>query len=233
LFRHSQTAARREIRRMTILAAPATIETMADLLERLGHIPLERIRFRPHPGMATEADVLTALVGPRKRICELIDGVLVEKAVGYSESLLASFLLELLNGFVRSRNLGLVTAPDGTVRLAAGLVRIPDVAFTSWDRLPGRRRPVEPIPSVVPDLAVEILSIGNTDAEMERKRQDYFAAGVRLVWEINPLSRSVQVFTAADRGTVLQETDILDGNPVLPGFTLPLRDLFAELDRQG
>jgi Uma2 family endonuclease len=196
-------------------------------------VPPKRIRFRPSPGTATEADVLAALAEPRKRLCELIDGVLVEKAVGYTESLLASFLLELLNGFVRSRNLGLVTAPDGTVRLAAGLVRIPDVAFTSWDRLPGRRRPVEPIPSVVPNLAVEILSVSNTDAEMERKRQDYFNAGVLRVWEVNPVNRTVAVFTAVDQKTVLQEADILDGDPMLPGFTLSLRELFAELDRQG
>src|SRR3974377_617292 len=104
------------------MAAPSTPEfdNYGELLQRLGDIPLERLRFRPSPGTATEADVLAALEAPRKRICELIDGVLVEKAMGYRESLLASLLIELLNGFVRPRNLGLVTAPDGTIRLWAG-----------------------------------------------------------------------------------------------------------------
>src|SRR5436190_22364348 len=111
-------------------------ENLAELLERLGHVPLERIRMRPPPGTATEADVLAALEAPRKRLCELIDGVLVEKAMGYAESVLAAYLIFLLEAFVRPRNLGLVTAPDGTVRLWAGRVRIPDVADVSWDRLP-------------------------------------------------------------------------------------------------
>jgi hypothetical protein len=117
------------------------LDTLADLVHALGDIPLERIRFRPPPGTATEADVLAAGEAPRKRLCELIDGVLVEKAVGYSELLLAAYLIALLDAFVRPRNLGLITAPDGTLRLWAGRVRIPDVAFTSWDRMPGRRRP--------------------------------------------------------------------------------------------
>jgi Uma2 family endonuclease len=216
---------------MSVATAP---DNLAELLERLGHIPPERIRVQPPPGTATEADVLAALEGPRKRLCELIDGVLVEKPMGYTESVLASYLIELLNAYVRPRNLGLVTAPDGTVRLWAGRVRIPDVAFFSWERMPGRRRPREPIPTLAPDLAIEVLSLSNTAAEMRLKRDDYFAAGVRLVWEIDPEPRSVQVYTrpaAGDR--VLTGADLLDGGAVLPGFTLAVADLFAELDRQG
>jgi Uma2 family endonuclease len=206
-------------------AAPITdepIDTLADLVERLGDIPLERIRFRPPPGTATEDDVIAALEAPRKRICELIDGVLVEKAMGYSESLLATVLISVLWSHVRPRNLGLVTAPDGTVRLWAGRVR-----------MPGRRRPPQPIPNLAPDLAVEILSRSNTVAEMRLKRQDYFAAGVRLVWEVDPEARTVSVYTAPANPTVLAETDTLDGGAVLPGFTLALGELFGELDRQG
>jgi Uma2 family endonuclease len=159
--------------------------------------------------------------------------VLVEKPMGYGESLLAVYLIVLLDGFVRPRNLGLVTAPDGTMRLWAGRVRIPDVAFTSWDRIPGRRRPPQPIPDLAPDLAIEVLSRSNTRAEMRLKRQDYFAAGVCLVWEVDPEARTVSVYTAPEGPTVLTEADTLDGGTVLAGFTLPLRDLFAELDRQG
>lgn len=91
-------------------------DTLAALVERLGGIPLERIRSRPAPGTATEADVLVALESPRKRPCELIDGVLVEKAMGFRESPLASLRIELLNAIVRPRNIGLVTAPDGCGR---------------------------------------------------------------------------------------------------------------------
>ena len=215
------------------VVSTAPIETLADLLDRLGNVPLKRILFRPYPGTATEADVLAVMHGPRERLCELVDGVLVEKAMGYRESQLAGFLLGLLNVFVIPRNLGLVTGADGTVRLMAGLLRIPDVAFTSWDRIPGRRRPTAPIPTLVPDLAVEVLSTSNTPGEMARKRLDYFTAGVRLVWEINPDARTVSVYTSVDTTRVLTVADTLDGGAVLPGFTLPLRDLFAELDRHG
>lgn len=213
--------------------SPAPIETLADLLDRLGNVPLERIRFRPYPGTATEADVRAALQGPHERLCELVEGVLVEKAMGYRESALAVFVIMMLEAFVRPRNLGMVTGADGTVRLMAGLLRIPDVAFTSWDRLPGRRCPTTPIPTLAPDLAVEVLSISNTPAEMARKRLDYFTAGVRLVWEIDPNTRTVSVYTGVDTVRVLTSGDTLDGGAVLPGFTLPLRDLFAELDRHG
>jgi Uma2 family endonuclease len=215
------------------LTSTAAIETLADLLEQLGSIAPERVRFRPAPGTATEEDILAIRNSPERRLCELVDGVLVEKAMGLRESYLASVLITILVTFVRPRNLGLVTAPDGTMRLAPGLVRIPDVAFISWDRLPNRRVPTEPIPDLAPDLAVEVLSVGNTPGEMARKRQDYFAAGVHLVWQVEPSTRTVEVFTTLDQSTVLHEDQILEGSTVLPGFTLPLQELFAALDLQG
>jgi Uma2 family endonuclease len=153
--------------------------------------------------------------------------------VGYTESVLAGYLIVLLDAFVRPLNLGLITAPDGTVRLWAGRVRIPDVAFTSWDRLPGRRRPVAPIPDLAPDLAIEILSASNTPAEMRQKRVDYFGAGVRLVWQVDPARRTISVYTAPEEVTVFTDADTLDGGSVLPGFTLRVQELFGELDRQG
>lgn len=212
-------------------SAAAPIDTLADLMERLGNVPLHRVRFHPPPGTAAEKDVLEA--GKQGLLCELVDGVLVEKPMGYSESVLAAYLITQLNTFILSRNLGLVTGEQGTMRLYAGLVRIPNVAFTSWDRLPNRRVPQEPIPQLAPDLAVEVLSWSNTPGEMERKRRDYFTAGIRLVWLADPNSRTVDVYTSETQFTRLTEADVLDGGVVLPGFRLPLRDWFAELDRQG
>jgi Uma2 family endonuclease len=68
---------------------------------------------------------------------------------------------------------------------------------------------------------------------MAAKRQDYFAAGVELVWELDPVARTVAVYTSPAAPTVLGTADTLSGGGVLPGFTLPLAALFAELDRQG
>jgi Uma2 family endonuclease len=210
----------------------SAIRTLADLQVRLGGVPLDRIRFHPSPGTATVQDVID-IQNKEGRPCELIEGVLLEKTVGLRESRLAVFLAGLLNAFVIPRNLGVVTGPDGTVQLIAGLVRIPDVAFTNWDRLPGRRLPKEPVPLIAPNLAAEVLSSSNTPGEMKAKRKDYFDAGVELVWEIDPDTRTVAVYTSVSSPTILQQTDTLDGGRVLPGFTLPLSELFAELDRQG
>jgi Uma2 family endonuclease len=212
--------------------ATSQFRTFADLLRRLGDVPPDRIRFRPFPGTATVQDV-NILQEKEGILCELIDGVLVEKIMGYSESLLAAFLISVMNHYVIPRNLGHVTSPDATVELMPDLVRIPDVAFTSWDRLPGRKRPKEPVPRLVPNLAIEILSLSNTPGEMASKRQDYFAAGVELVWEVDPETRTVAVYTSPKAMTTLRDTDTLDGGIVLPGFTLRLHDLFAELDRHG
>jgi Uma2 family endonuclease len=215
-----------------VATGSSSIKTLADLVERLGGVPLDRIRFHPFPGTATVQNVID-IQEREGRLCELVEGVLLEKAVGFTESQLAVFLASLLNGFVIPRNLGIVTGPDGTVELMADLVRIPDVAFTSWDRLPGRRRPASPLPRLAPNLAVEVLSVSNTPGEMAVKRQDYFTAGVEVVWEIDPRARTVAVYTSPTASTTLTQADTLDGGPVLPGFTFPLQQLFAELDRQG
>jgi Uma2 family endonuclease len=216
----------------TDLLAPPAIQNLADLFARLGNVPPHRIRFRPSPGTATLQDVID--VERREgRLCELVEGVLVEKATGFAESRLAIYVATLLNTFVLPRNAGIVTGADGTFELFPDLVRIPDVAFTSWERLPGRRAPTAPIPRVVPNLAVEVLSISNTPGEMAVKRQDYFAAGVQLVWEIDPRTRTATVYTSPTAATPLGAADTLTGGTVLPGFVLPLAQLFAELDRQG
>src|SRR5438034_2089 len=93
------------------------VETLADLLDRLGGIAPSRVRFHPLPGMATEADVLKLLEAPRKRLCELVDGTLVEKAMGFRESGLAMRLGFFLQLFLQQYPLGILTAPDGPMRL--------------------------------------------------------------------------------------------------------------------
>ena len=205
------------------------VRTVGELLRRLGDIPPDRVRFNPIPGTATIDDLLRS----ENRGCELVEGTLVEKPMGWEESFLGAWVVTMLNNFVLPRNLGAVTGEQGLVELPDGPVRGPDVAFTSWDRMAGRRRPEDPIPELAPDLVVEVLSRGNTLGEMSRKRKEYFKAGVRLVWEIDPRARTVRVYTSETTFTDLTVADTLDAAPVLPGFTLPLADLFAQLDRRG
>lgn len=200
--------------------------TVADLLERFGPMPAGRIRTTPPPGTATEQDVID-IEELESRLCELVDGILVEKALGVYESYLAMEIGSFLREFVKRNDLGFVVGVDGVVRLAPGLVRIPDVAFVSWSQLPERRVPRAPIADLAPDLTVEVISPGNTTHEMERKLQEYLTSGVRLVWYVLPAAQEVHVYTGEqhDVSTIDQE---LTGGDVLPGFALPLRRLFEE-----
>jgi Uma2 family endonuclease len=183
--------------------------------------------LKPAPGTATEKDLIAALQGPRKRICELVDGVLVEKPLGTLEAILAGVIVQMMWNFVEPRDLGVVIPADGPLRLWSGLVRIPDVSFVSWSRLPEGEFPSHPIARVIPDLAIEVLSKGNTEGEMERKLGEYFKAGVRLAWLIDPKTRTARVYTSRSKFRTLQEDDSLDGATILPGFVLPLKQLFA------
>ena len=138
---------------------------------------------------------------------------------------------QLLRNFLEQYDLGIVSGEAGLLRLAPGLVRGPDVAFISWERFPNRRLPAQPVPDVVPDLAVEVLSENNTEAEMERKLEEYFAAGVRLVWYLDPETRTVHVYTSFTEVRHLTEEETLEGDPVLPGFRLPIREWFERAER--
>jgi Uma2 family endonuclease len=209
------------------------VETLADLVKRLGNVPLERIRMHPAPGTATEEDVLVFPDGV-KRLCELVDGVLVEKPMGLYESFLASVLGRFLQEYLDEHDLGIVTGESGPLRLKPGLVRMPDVCFIAWEQFTNEELTgQQPIPDVHPDLAVEVLSKGNTEEEMDRKLREYFAAGARLVWYVEPKDRTVRVYTSPTEVQLLHEDDTLDGGSVLPGFRLQIRDWFDRAKRRG
>jgi Uma2 family endonuclease len=210
------------------VATQVRFHTLADVLHALGDIPPDRVRLDPPPGTATTRDLLrrSKVEG---QICELVDRTLVAKTMGFSEANLALILGMLLNRFVTDNQLGVVVGPDGLMKLAPGLVRAPDASFVSWDQFPERCLPEEALPGVFPDLAVEVISKGNTRREMARKRREYFAAGTRLVWMVYPKTRTIDVYTSPADSTTLGGTDTLAGGDVLPGFTLPVATLFANL----
>ncbi len=212
--------------------AIANLETVAQLLEQLGDIPPHRVRMKPYPGTATERDVIAAEAAPDKRLCELVESTLVEKEMGQYESRLAAVLIHFIETHLDTHDLGVCFGEAAMLRIVPGRVRLPDVSFVSWKKLPNRELPAEPIADLVPDLAVEVLSASNTRREMENKRREYFQGGARLVWEIDPATRTARMYTSPDQ---FQEIDIngaLDGGDVLPGFTLPLSQLFSRAGRQ-
>ena len=106
------------------------------------------------------------------------------------------------------------------------------MAFIAWNRMAGGKFPKTPVAALVPDLAIEILSRGNTRAEISRKLREYFFAGTTLAWVINPKTETAQVYHSAGESHRVDKTGILDGEKVLPGFRLSLAELFARADEE-
>ncbi len=205
--------------------------TFADLQSHLGGVPAERIRLYPTPGTATEEDALW-LEDHEDQLCELVDGILVEKVIGFYESILAVQLGYFLYQYLERNNLGIVTGADGQIRLLPTKMRIPDLAFIRWERFPEEKLPQDRVGKTAPDLAVEILSKGNTREEMELKLDEYFAAGVRLVWYIDPESRTARIYSRRDQMETIDASGHLDGGDVLPGFSLRLGELLERSERR-
>lgn len=213
----------------TVSETSAPVWTASEVIAHFGDIPIARIRTSPPPGEATEADVIE-LHERDDLLCELIDGTLVEKTMGWQESYLAISIATLLNSFVQPKKLGMVFGADGMFRLEPEQIRIPDVAFISKQRFAGRTLKPGAFWELGCDLAVEVISPSNTRREMERKLTDYFAAGVGAVWLVYPKSREVLVYSSPSNSVTLRGDALLDGGALLPGFSIPVAQLFAELD---
>ena len=195
-----------------------------------GDVPLERIVTDPPPGTATEQDLLR-MVGCEDRFVELIDGTLVEKPVGWMESRIAMVLAIALGNFINPRKLGYLAGAEGMLRMKSGRIRLPDICFVSAADVPPGTPPNQPVPTLPPTLAVEIISETNTAAEMRQKAKEYFESGSRLVWMVYPKTRTVAVFEQLQEQPTrtLTEADVLDGGSVLPGFSIAVTEIFQPL----
>ena len=208
---------------------PPSHPTLTELARRYGDMPARRIRLDRYPADASEVDELW---NKERRIYEHVDGVLIQKDSLFRDSVIAATIACELSNFICGKSLGFVAGGSGMMRLAPGLVRVPDASFIRKAQFPGGRVGRDPIPDIHPDLAIEVISPSNTVEEMDEKLRDYFASGTALVWYVEPDTRSVLVFTDPDRANAarLSVADTLDGGTVLPGFALPVAAIFAELD---
>lgn len=161
---------------------------------------------------------------------ELIRGVFCKMTpTGHEHGRIVASLTHELVAHVKVRRLGVIVAGDSGVQLESDpdTVRAPDIAFTSAERLPVghiTHRYVD----IVPDLAVEVVSPSDQHAEVRDKARMWLSFGAHLVWVVFPVSRTVEVHrSGADTAETLTEADRLDGGSVLPGFSCPLRRLFA------
>lgn len=160
---------------------------------------------------------------------ELINGEIVEKVPTEEHSVIAGNIYVALRNYVKPRKLGRVTfevrrrVDDDTRN-----VRLPDVDFTSASRIAERESMVRrgAVPQM-PDLAVEILSPGQSKKVLREKASYYLANGTRLVWLVFPSARQVEVITA-DSQHILDYDGTLTGGDVLPGFSMSVEDVFEE-----
>lgn len=210
-----------------LVSQPNKVPTLDDLVRQLGGVPLERIRTVPAPGTATEAD-LVELNTRRIGSFELVDCVLVEKAVAFFEASLSAVLITYLHTYLKQNNVGKVFSSEAMYRLVSGQIRLPDVSVIRRERFPHGKVERVAVSDLAFDLAVEILSLSNTKAEIDRKRREFFENGTTLMWVVDPKTHGVRVYTSPDEFVELTEDDVLEGGSVLPGFELSIRIWFSE-----
>ncbi len=160
---------------------------------------------------------------------ELVDGELLERGdMGQQSEEIATLLCHYLLIFVLEGKLGRVIGGQGGYQIFPDdprKVRVPDVSFTRMDRLPGGRVPTGH-GRVAPDLVVEVNSPNDLASEVERKIADYLAAGIALIWVLDPPTQSIRVIRPDGTGQRLTIKDTLDGEDVLPGFRCEVAKLF-------
>lgn len=180
---------------------------------------------QPQPRTMTveEFDHYALLPENRERLLEFVAGEIVEVVSNPISSNVASIMTVFIGAFVIQHNLGYTTGADGGY-MVEGERYIPDIAYISYKRQ-STLVSVDGYNPLAPDLAVEVLSPGNLEVDMEIKIANYLAAGT-VVWRVKPLEQQIAVFVPGAPVKILAINDVLDGGAVLPGFKLPLKDIF-------
>jgi Uma2 family endonuclease len=163
---------------------------------------------------------------------EIINGELIDMGnSGALHGYVCSLALAALAGYILLKKLGVILDSSTAFKMKNGNKRSPDIAFFAKERLQGMTVLPSGYLEGAPDLAVEVLSLGNTVEEIDDKLTEYFENGSRLVWVINPIQHYVLVYRSAQEpDRLLKSRDSLDGEEVIPGFTLAVADLFQKLD---
>ena len=157
---------------------------------------------------------------------ELVRGELVKMPpAGFEHCDAGAEVLVHLRVYAKAKGLGRAVGADTGFRLAEDHVLAPDVAFVSQSRLPVTGLPERFFPGV-PDLAVEVISPSGREPHIDRKVDDYFHYGCQMVVFVRPRTRTVEVHTPDREVQVLEMGDVLDGGEVVPGWQLPVAQIF-------
>jgi Uma2 family endonuclease len=146
---------------------------------------------------------------------------------GYEHGRVSSVFDRSLGTYVEAHGLGEVVVGDPGYRIAINpdTVRAPDLAFMRRERLPAER--VHSYWTGAPDLVVEVVSPNDTYSEVLEKVAAWLDAGVRIVFVVDPRRRTVAVNRPGQPVRILSGDDVLDGEDIVPGWTLPVRNLFG------
>ncbi len=160
---------------------------------------------------------------------ELVKGELIRMApAGFDHGVVAMNIGAALHNYVKRRNLGAVYAAETGFILTRDpdTVRAPDAAFNRKDKVEsvGRGRGYW---EGAPDLAVEVISPGDTVNEVEEKVAEWLEAGTAVVWVVSPKLHTVTVYRSLTDIVTLTEKDNLDGGDVVPGFQIQVSEIFA------
>jgi Uma2 family endonuclease len=180
--------------------------------------------------MATIDQITTAeqLLDANVPHCELIAGELVMMSpAGFDHGGIAGNIAAALGAFAKPRGLGIVAIAEAGFQIAhdPDTVRAPDVAFVRAERIPpGGVKGFFPGP---PDIAVEVVSPNDRASEVMAKSQDWLQAGCQMVWVVDPQTRTVSVYRNRSEISVLAANETLSGGDVLPGFSVPVAEIFT------
>jgi Uma2 family endonuclease len=162
---------------------------------------------------------------------EIVNGELIDMGnSGALHGYVCSLLLAALMGYVLPKKLGIILDSSTAFKMKNGNKRSPDIAFFAKERLQGITELPSGFLEGAPDLAVEVLSPGNTVEEIHDKLVEYFENGTRLAWVIHPNEKYILVYRSGQEpDRLLKMTDSIDGEEIIPGFSLPVAHLFQPL----
>ncbi len=164
---------------------------------------------------------------------ELVDGELVDMDGKPRHGAVTGEIYLLLRGHIRYNSLRFDVGVNTGFQMDPFTLRFPDVHVTSWERMAGYDEGAPGWPAFAPDVAIEVVSASNTSSELARKAAEYFANGALVMWIADPDPRSVTIRRPGVPDEVFGPDDILSGEPEIPGFSCPVADIFAVLDRPG
>lgn len=174
------------------------------------------------------------LLMPESEGAELVDGDIVEVPMGSISSWIGGRLHTFVDVFLLTNNLGWALPQESGIAIWPGRnrVRKPDLTYVRVERLPGGRL-AEGWLTVVPDLVAEVVSPRDLAEDLEQKLAEHREAGIPLIWVIYPATRTAQILGANRQRTELGADGVLDGEDILPGFSVPLADIFPPVDERA